>query len=531
MTRRSEFSKIQHILVPEFLKRSKINARESPFIKKLHIHIIRNEPWESYTPYAQNLASLLGVDLQLTFSEYFQPFEVFGYQDQAEVCLIWFNWERVDTSSVDELIARTKFFLQESTISRFFIIVPQRFKDSAFLIHELQSSFGNASVIIIPSSSSPTSTLVKRYGYLADEINFILVHIGIHLSQKISGLECRAIILDFDNTLYSGVFAESEFVYESIFDEFRAKLKDLSEFGVLLTAATKNNPEVVEAIFDSGILNPLTKFDFVAIESGWDSKVNSVNRILNVLNIDSSNAIFIDDNPREIAEIAISFPNLLTLSAIRLDEVLQLLSNFLEFNSADSPKLAETRREDIRVRKARELSRNQATSDEELLLSFETNLSTRIASDKVDLERAVQLFAKTNQFNFTCYRLSLAEVQSKDLIVAVCDLKDNLSSSGTIAAMALNKNSVNSYEIIEFCISCRALGRSVEKYIFYGLLSELVDLNSSLPVVCNFVSSSRNDVARLFSKKYFSDTSPLVLQNAEVIKLAKFWSKLNGARA
>ena len=85
--------------------------------------------------------------------------------------------------------------------------------------------------------------------------------------------------------------------------------------------------------------------------------------------------------------------------------------------------------------------------------------------------------------------------------VAVCTLSDDVSNSGIVAAMAVI-GSPSELEIIELCISCRALGRGAEKYMFHSLLGA-ANINATHNIKCRFNNNPRNLVAQSFRKEYF----------------------------
>ena len=68
--------------------------------------------------------------------------------------------------------------------------------------------------------------------------------------------------------------------------------------------------------------------------------------------------------------------------------------------------------------------------------------------------------------------------------------------------MALLEHS-GELEIRELCISCRALGREVEKYVVISMLSEVPGFRDGMPIFCNFVDQDRNQVAKIFLEEYF----------------------------
>jgi len=59
--------------------------------------------------------------------------------------------------------------------------------------------------------------------------------------------------------------------------------------------------------------------DFVSVKINWNDKSSNISEILNECNILPENALFIDDNPREVYEVQKKFPKIRCLSGVQLD--------------------------------------------------------------------------------------------------------------------------------------------------------------------------------------------------------------------
>jgi FkbH-like protein len=134
-----------------------------------------------------------------------------------------------------------------------------------------------------------------------------------------------------------------------------------------------------------------------------------------------------------------------------------------------------------------------------------------VAELKSELERSEELFQKTNQFNFSNRRSKLNDPemmsQAKLLVSSVADV---YSDSGLISALMYKKIPENVIIISEFVISCRALGRGIEKYIFKSMLDvmkDIGDLDSKTEIRAEFLSTSRNIPASDFLIEWFSESN------------------------
>ena len=473
--------------------------------------------------HATNCSSNLGIGLEFSFSGYHNTIEFNSIPQLTDLIIVWINWNQLTSVGIDFNLTQ----IAEATKNmdyQIYVVPVSLLNPNLQTYIESHSTF--ASINWLPKIENKISQRVYG-GYYRSEITHIIHEVGVKLIQMFSNTLIRGIILDFDNTLYPGVFAEDghQISQSDIHRNFRHYLKKLSNQGVLLTGATKNNNSDVESILSSDLLNPLVREDFVVIESGWSSKLESVSRIISGSNINELNLMFIDDNKRELAEIHKDFPNLLCLDGEKTEQLINLFDNAIIFESDNSPMRVKQRIFDLRARFNRIPKNDLVNEDDDLLSQFNTEIKSYQAISPNDRERASELFRKTNQFNFTFNRTivdfridkALAPNSKSSRHIYVCELSDDISNSGIIAALAVNKL-VDKVQIIELCISCRALGRGVEKYIVYSLLSA-ADIKPFENVECNFVWNSKNLVAQSFAKFYFVGEDPIKL-NYDSLELA-----------
>ena len=83
----------------------------------------------------------------------------------------------------------------------------------------------------------------------------------------------------------------------------------MSQQGVLVGIASKNDPAVVEKAFqrDDILLSADRVFP---VEVHWGAKSGSVGRILQQWNISADAVVFVDDSPMELAEVAAAHPGI-----------------------------------------------------------------------------------------------------------------------------------------------------------------------------------------------------------------------------
>ena len=247
----------------------------------------------------------------------------------------------------------------------------------------------------------------------------------------------------------------------------------------------------------------LSEDDFTIIKGGWGSKIDSIKEILHELNFDERFAIFIDDNHRELFEVESEFKNLLCISGLDPISAYNSLDICVSFESSQDRVAVKQRLDDIRANSLRSKLFDTKQDSEHLHVKLGTKINSRLATIESEFVRANELFRKTNQFNVT---LARSIIKSNDLMnspnVAICEMRDSISDSGIIASILLNSNS-NEIEIQEFVISCRALGRNVEKYIFRSLLESVTETfwQQNIYLIPNF--GPKNVPAIEFVNNYF----------------------------
>ncbi len=294
----------------------------------------------------------------------------------------------------------------------------------------------------------------------------------------------KLLLVDFDNTLWSGVMAEGPVAH---FAERQTLLKRLSQQGVLLAAVSKNDPRNLRWTEMA-----LAENDFVALKIGWGLKVDSIKELAGELNLGLDSFALIDDNPAELELVRTTLPGVVCLDATK-DESWSTLQQLFA--------MPNTRQTD-EARRRTEMYREQASRDRELrsgsdypTLMGKLCLNARIGpARKSDLGRLTELVQRTNQFNTTTRRYSKGELEemlrSDECAVTVAELSDKFGDLGIVAAAVVHRS--NGATVIEnFVMSCRAMGFGMEQL----LLSRIVAAGAPLYVTGMFTPSARNEPA------------------------------------
>jgi FkbH-like protein len=317
----------------------------------------------------------------------------------------------------------------------------------------------------------------------------------------------KAIIVDLDNTLYSGVLGEDE-IDHIILTEDHSKLQqalvDLSKQGIFICVVSKNDLSDVEALFDIRTDFPLKRNMVTKVCASWAPKSKSIREIIRFINIHEENVLFIDDNIGEIIEVLSVFPSIKIIQALSDAKITkQILENFPGLFRLTEMTEDALRKDDVRANEKREQLK-QSLSPGEYIKSLNMILTYKI-NNSHDVPRIAELANKTNQFIFSYRRYTVAEISEymKQNICAVISifLKDDLSDSGLIGACVVIKNDKTAV-LDEFFVSCRALGRGIDDIIVLQAIKLAMMRIAVNKLKVNFCIGERNTPAELFVNKY-----------------------------
>jgi FkbH-like protein len=332
----------------------------------------------------------------------------------------------------------------------------------------------------------------------------------------VQGIARKCLVLDLDNTLWGGVVGEDGAAGVKIgrgdpeaeaFLDFQHRVKALQAQGVLLAVCSKNNPADVKEVFDTRPELPLKLADFAAQEICWDPKPQALRRIAAALNLGTDSLVFLDDNPAEVSMVTQMLPEvkavLLPPDPAEYGSVLDRLADFER-----AAVLAEDRQKTEQYRQNRERADLQAAAGDlaSYLMSLRTELEIRRVR-REDLERVHQLFHKTNQFNVTTQRYSLAEIErcaaSHQCELWTARARDRFGDLGTVAVVLLKQNG-RSLLVDSLLMSCRAMGRGIETALLNHVKSRLLEHRALLDLRARYLPTAKNKpVESLFESHGF----------------------------
>ena len=470
MTLPSKFYVNQYILTKNVIRRSDLLFFHDDLLYSGDIFVIRNEAWEPYLSHSANISKLFGIEIIFDYSIYDDSLYSFPKKTIKPI-LIWVNWDRI--SSAEKYLEKLNL-VSINQNHKVFIVVPNLNNEKFKLIRNFIEN--NCPWIeIIYSRGKKILNNKEESGYSKEEVSDIITEIGKNIILTLFYPIIKTIILDLDDTLYFGILGEdgiNELKITKAHKDLQTKLKYFYNKGILLNIASKNNAHEVDNLFKNERVVSIPKSYFTFIHANWDNKSSSVGKILESINIDQESAVFIDDNPRELLEISLKYPKMLLISASITKDLNKILDLKIFDRHNNTLVSNSDRSNDIKANQKRHKILQYSLNEESSLLSIGTKLMSKFASTDKELQRAEELFQKTNQFNFSNKRSKIHKsTKISTSKVVITKLSDSFSDSGIIASMVYSSKKNGPISIEEFVISCRALGRGLERYILKSMLT------------------------------------------------------------
>ena len=324
----------------------------------------------------------------------------------------------------------------------------------------------------------------------------------------------KVLVLDCDNTLWGGVVGEEGLSGISLgedgtgraYVDFQMCIKKLQNDGTLITLLSKNNEKDVWEAFVKNKNMILKKKDIVSAEINWKEKFINIKKISNKLSLDLNSFVFWDDNPIERKKMELNCPEVHVVdvpkNVYEWPNLLKKLNNFSKFY---------TTKEDYK-KTTQYKARSQFVSDKKESSSISNFLKKIKVEPKIfklnnsNIKRASQLTMKVNQFNFRTKRYSENDVnlinKDKKKKIYLLHLKDIYSEHGIIGVIIIEFLNDNNAFLDTFLMSCRVLGRDVEKW-FIGEIINLCKKKKINNFYIELLISDKNQVAQEFLKDSF----------------------------
>ena len=287
------------------------------------------------------------------------------------------------------------------------------------------------------------------------------------------GLSKKVLVLDLDNTVWGGVIGDDgadaivigrETPRAEAYTHFQEYVRRLRQRGIVLAVASKNE----DATAREGFSHPdsvLKIGDFSSFKANWEPKHENIQNIAHELSLGLDSFVFADDNPAERSLVASQLPSIAvpeisedaaaSLRILDRNQYFETLSLSEEDLARSSQYAGNAKRNELQAKFA---------NYGEFLASLEMSSEAGPFAPPY-LERIAQLTGKTNQFNLTTRRYSLAEIESiaRDpaFITRYLRLADRFGDNGLISVV-VGRLDATTLHIDLWLMSCRVLKRDVE---------------------------------------------------------------------
>ena len=320
----------------------------------------------------------------------------------------------------------------------------------------------------------------------------------------------KCVVLDLDNTLWGGVLGEegSEGIKVggeypgNAFLFFQESLRQLERSGVILTVCSKNNESDVFEAWDKNPFLVLRKEDFSAWRINWEDKASNIRALAAELNIGLDSLVFVDDNPAErelvrtmLPEVAVpEFPE----QPYMLPEFFkELTDRYFKVQTITDEDRRKT--DQYRANAGRAQAQRSFSDFGDFLRSLDMRL-TLAQADDFNVTRIAQMTQKTNQFNLTTRRYTEEQLRgflAQGWRIWCLGVSDRFGDSGITGALAVRPDGIGKAEIDTLLLSCRVLGRGIEKAFVAAVLRELAAAGITY-LTARYIPTAKNAQVREF---------------------------------
>jgi len=326
----------------------------------------------------------------------------------------------------------------------------------------------------------------RYFGYkilTTSEGSVLLARSLASIVRAIYGKSRKVLVLDLDNTLWGGVIGDDgvdniqigrETPVAEAYTAFQEYCLSLRNRGVLLAVCSKNNEDVAKQGFEHP--DSVLKLEHIScFKANWEPKHENILAIAKELNLGVDSFVFVDDNPAERSIVESQ------IGGIAVPDVGNEVTRYAAIIEAGRYFEPVSMSEEDLARAALYQNNAARASSEAKFANYGEYLDSLEMSAEIErfkplyLERIAQLTNKSNQFNLTTRRYTLAEMEaiSRDAqyIGLYGKLSDRFGDNGLIS-IVLGRREGDLLHIDLWLMSCRVLKRDMELAMLDVLVSE-----------------------------------------------------------
>lgn len=313
-----------------------------------------------------------------------------------------------------------------------------------------------------------------------------------YVSARILDIVCalkgkfkKCLILDLDNTVWGGVVGDDGLEGIQLghglgigkaFTEFQMWVKKLKDRGIIICICSKNDEDKAKEPFEKHPDMVLRLGDIAVFMANWETKVDNIRAIQQILNIGFDSMVFLDDNPfeRNIVREHISG---ITVPELPEDpaDYLEFLYSLNLFETASYSTTDKDRTKQYQV-EAQRVGYAKTFHDEADFLRSLDMVSTVEGFTKFNTPRVAQLSQRSNQFNLRTVRYTEADIEAlandPDVIPVTFTLEDKFGDNGLICVIIMKKMDAVSLFVDTWFMSCRVLKRGMEHFTLNTMVAK-----------------------------------------------------------
>ena len=286
----------------------------------------------------------------------------------------------------------------------------------------------------------------------------------------------KLIICDLDNTLWGGILGDDGIekiilgghsAKGEAYKDFQKYLLHLKNNGILLALCSKNEKKIAINAITNHPEMILRLKDFVSVKINWVDKAENIKEILNDLNLNQEDVIFIDDSPSERGRVKSVFHKMLVLDLPTNPVLFPIIIKKLDCFNFDLTKEDKKRTIMYKQNSLREKNKIdfiKENSYQNWLDSLKIEVHIDMYSS-INSTRILQLINKTNQMNISTNRYTPKDwdllTSNSSVKIYSFKVRDKFGDYGLVGVLIIKKIS-NYLHIIDFILSCRVFGKNIE---------------------------------------------------------------------
>lgn len=335
-------------------------------------------------------------------------------------------------------------------------------------------------------------------------------------SPNIPRIKC--IVVDLDNTLWEGIYREDGENGIKMYKNRIDMLYLLSNRGIILCICSKNDEddsENIKNILKNNCIGLYRKI--VLYKINWNPKSINIKSIAEELNIGLDSIAFFDDQEFERNEVKTSLPMIKTYTdndllyaheSIYFQPIDGILTN-------DSRNRSEVYKSNI-IREKDAIEHNNITFTE-YLKSIQLKLTIN-RSKMGEIDRIFEIIQRTNQQNVTMKRYTKTELNilmnDEKYGIYSLYLEDKFGDYGHIGVIILYIHN-NRTNIIEYALSCKAMGKKVEEAIIIFIINISYEFGMKDIYIDIKETDKNRNIVKMFNEIGFNDGVYNILSKIE----------------